>query len=80
MEVSGNTARQKSRVAIDLAVAVHAGIAPGYDAAAGWWRVNDFAFYAFQAAAIMICVTAEGSSKRVPSICGEIAALRGLEL
>lgn len=32
--ISGNAVHQKSRVAIDLAVALHGGIVPGYDAAA----------------------------------------------
>ena len=39
--IRGNTAHNKSRVAIELAVALHGGIVPDYDAVAIWWRVQD---------------------------------------
>jgi hypothetical protein len=78
--ISGNAAHQKSRVAIELAVALHGGIVPDYDAAAIWWRVNDLAFYAFQAAAIMMRIAAERTAEPVASICGELAAPHGMKL
>jgi hypothetical protein len=78
--ISGNTARQKSRVAIELAVALHGGIVPDFDATAIWWRVQDLALYAFQAAPIMIRIAAERTAQPVTSICGELAALRAMQL
>jgi hypothetical protein len=78
--ISGNTAHQKSRVAIELMVALHGGRVPDYDAAARWWRVNDLAFYAFQATAIMIRIAAERTGQPVASICGELAAPHGMKL
>lgn len=56
--LGGNTVRQKTRAAIELAVGVHGGIAADYDAVAGWWRVNDFAFHAFGACVVMVRVAA----------------------
>lgn len=78
--ISGSTAHQKSRVAIELAVALHGRIMPDYDAAAIWWRVNDLAFYAFQAAAIMIRIAAERTAQPVAFFCDELAAPHGLKL
>ncbi len=78
--ISGNTAHQKSRVAIDLAVAAHGGIVPDYVAAASWWRVNDLPFYAFQTATIMIRIAADRTARPIASICAEIAATHRLEL
>ncbi len=78
--IRGNTAHNKSRVAIELAVALHGGIVPDYDAAAIWWQVQDLALYAFQAAAIMIRIEAERTSRPVAAICGELAASHGMKL
>jgi hypothetical protein len=78
--IRGNTAHNKSRVAIELAVALHGGIVPDYDAAAIWWQVQDLALYAFQAAAIMIRIAAERTSRPVAAICGELAASHGMKL
>lgn len=78
--ISGNTAHNKSRVAIELAVALHGGIVPDYDAAAIWWQVQDLEFYAFQAAAIMIRIAAERTGRPGASICGELAASHGMKL
>jgi hypothetical protein len=78
--IRGNTAHNKSRVAIELAVAFHGGIVPDYDAAAIWWQVQDLEFYAFQAAAIMIRIAVERTGRPVASICGELAAPHGMNL
>jgi hypothetical protein len=78
--IRGNTAHNKSRVAIELAVALHGGIVPDYDASALWWQVQDLAFYAFQATAIMIRIAAERTGRPVAAICGELAASHGLRL
>jgi hypothetical protein len=80
MDDQRNAAHQKSRVAIELAVALDGGIVPDYDAAAIWRRVPDLAFYAFQAAAIMIRVAAERTVQPVASICGKLAALHAMKL
>ena len=78
--VSGNTAHQKSRAAIDAAIALHAGIAVDFGAVAGWWQVQDFAFYAFQTAVIMIRLAAATTGRPAESICTEIAARHHLQL
>jgi hypothetical protein len=80
LTISGNTAHQKSRVAIELAVALHGGIVPDYDAAAIWWQVQDLAFYAFQAVAIMIRIAAERTDRSAASICDELAVAHGMKL
>ncbi len=78
--IRGNTAHNKSRVAVELAVALHGGIVPDYDAAAFWWRVQDLDFYAFQAAAIMIRIAAERTGRPAAAICGELASSRRFDL
>jgi hypothetical protein len=78
--ISGNTAHQKSRAAIEASVALHAGVAVDYGAVAGWWQVQDFAFYAFQAAVIMIRLAAATTGRATDSICAEIAAKRQAQL
>ena len=78
--IRGNTSHNKSRVALELAVALHGGIVPDYDAAAIWWQVQDLEFYAIQAAAIMIRIAAERTGRPVASICGERAASHGMKL
>lgn len=72
--LGGNTVRQKTRAAIELAVGVHGGIEPDYDAVAGWWRVDDFAFHAFSACVVMVRVAAERSGKPVEVVCQELSA------
>jgi hypothetical protein len=78
--LGGNTVRQKTRAAIELAVGVQAGIAPNYDAVAGWWRVNDFAFHAFGACVVMVRVAAQRRATSVEVVCQELAASRRLQL
>jgi hypothetical protein len=78
--VSGNTARQKHRAAIQAAVALHAGIVVDYDEVAGWWRVQDFKLHAFEAAVVLIRVAAEHIGQPARSICEEIAVRRGVSL
>ncbi len=73
-------AHNKSRVAIELAVALHAGTVPDYDAAPIWWQVQDLAFHAFQAAVIIVRIATEKTSRPVATICGELAASHGMEL
>src|SRR5207302_3305214 len=58
-EFRGNTARQKRRVALELVVTIHAGIAPDYFEAAGWWRVQDLDRYSLYAAVVAIGLAAE---------------------
>jgi len=72
--VSGNTARQKHRAAINAAIAQHAGIVVDYDETAGWWQVQDYTFHAFKAAVILIRAAADHTGRSVHSICEEIAA------
>jgi hypothetical protein len=76
--LGGNTVRQKTRAAIELAVAVHGGIAPDYDAVAGWWRVNDFASHAFGACVVMVRIAAQRRGTSVDVVCQELAASRDL--
>jgi hypothetical protein len=78
--VSGNTAHQKSRTAIEAAIALHAGIAIDYVEVAGWWQVRDFTFYAFQTAVIMIRLAAATTGQPADTICSEIATRRHLQL
>ena len=52
--VSGNTARQKHRAAIQAAVTLHAGIVIDYDEVAGWWRLQDYTLHTFEAAVVLI--------------------------
>jgi hypothetical protein len=78
--LGGNTARQKTRAAIELAVGVRAGIEPDYDAVAGWWRVNDFAFHAFGACFVMVRVAAQRRDTPVEVVCDTLAARRGLQM
>jgi hypothetical protein len=73
--VSGNTAHQKSRAAIDLAVATHAGIEPDYDSAAGWWRINDLPVHALHTTTIMIRLAAEQTDTLVAATCANIRVL-----
>src|SRR5690606_22991540 len=79
-KISGNTARQKHRAAINAAIAQHAGIIVDYYETAGWWQVQDFTFHAFKAAVIMIRVAADHTGRSVHSICSEIAAQHGAPL
>jgi hypothetical protein len=72
-KVSGNTARQKHRAAINAAIAAHAGIVVDYYETAGWWRVQDFRFHAFDVAVILIRLAADHTDRSVQSICEEIA-------
>ncbi len=78
--ISGNVAHQKSRAAIEAAVALYAGIAVDYGEVAGWWHVQDFTFYAFQTAVIMIRLAAATTGQPAGSICAEIAARRHVQL
>ena len=78
--VSGNTARQKHRAAIQAAVALHAGIVVDYDEVAGWWRLQDYTLHAFEAAVVLIRVAAEHTRQPARSICEEIAARPGVAL
>jgi hypothetical protein len=72
--VSGNTARQKHRAAMQAAIAAHAGIVVDYDEVAWSWQVQDFAMHAFEVAVVLVRVAAEHTGRSVASICGEIAA------
>ncbi|HEY5013022.1 MAG TPA: hypothetical protein VIK61_09990 [Acidimicrobiia bacterium] len=79
-QASGNTAKQKHRAALQAAIALHAGVVVDYWEVAGWWRVQDFTFHAFEAAVVLIRVAAEQSGRSVASVCEEIAARRGVDL
>jgi hypothetical protein len=78
--LGGNTIRQKTRAAIELAVGLHGGILPDYDAVAGWWRVNDFAFHAFGACVVMVRVAAQRRGTSVDVVCQDLATGRDLRL
>jgi hypothetical protein len=78
--ISGNTARQKHRAAIQAAVALHAGIIVDYGEVAGWWQLQDYTFHAFEAAVVLIRVAAEHTRRPARSICEEIAARLGVSL
>jgi len=78
--ISGNTARQKHRAAIQAAVALHAGIVIDYDEVAGWWQLQDYTFHAFGAAVVLIRVATEHTRQPARSICEEIAVRRGVAL
>ena len=72
--VTGNTARQKHRAALQAAVATHGGIAVDYDEVAGWWQHQDFTLHAFEAAVVLIRLAAEHTGRSLLSVCDEIAA------
>ena len=78
--ISGNTARQKHRAAIQTAIALHAGILVDYDEVAGWWHVQDYTRHAFEAAVLLIRVAAEHTQRSSASICEEIATRCGASL
>lgn len=78
--VSGNTARQKHRAAIQAAVSLHAGIVIDYDEVAGWWQLQDYTLHAFEAAVVLIRVAAEHTRQPARSICEEIVARRSVSL
>jgi hypothetical protein len=78
--VSGNTAHQKHRAALQAAVAVHAGIVVDYDEVAGWWRLQDYAEHAFAVAVVLIRVAAEHTERTVASVCEELARGRDVTL
>ena len=75
--VSGNTARQKHRAAIQAAIGLHGGIIVDYEETAGWWQVQDYAFHAFDAAVVLIRVAADHTGRSMGSVCEEIAARCG---
>jgi hypothetical protein len=56
-------------VALQAAIALHAGIVVDYWEVAGWWQVADFTFHAFEAAVVLIRVV----YKR-PAPCAETGA------
>jgi hypothetical protein len=76
--VSGNTAHQKSRAALQAAVALHGGIMPNYDEIAGWWQVADFDAWAFRACVVLVRVAAERTGQPVAAVCAQIASARDL--
>jgi hypothetical protein len=71
--ISGNTAHQKYRAALQAAIAIHAGIAVDYDELAGWWRLQDYTRHAFAVAVVLIRLAAEQTQRTVTSICEELA-------
>jgi hypothetical protein len=78
--ISGNTAHQKYRAALQAAIALHAGIAVDYDELAGWWRLQDYTRHAFAASVVLIRVAAEQSQRTVRSVCEELAERRNVAL
>jgi len=72
--ISGNTARQKPRAAIQAAVALHAGIIVDYEEVAGWWQAQDHDVHAFEAVVVLVRVAADHTRRSVGSICEEIAS------
>ena len=79
-KISGNTAHQKSRAALQAAIALHGGIVPDYDEIAGWWRLNDFDAWAFMACVVLVRAAAERTGQPVDSVCAQIAAARNLRM
>ena len=77
---SAATPQTRVASAVELAVALHGGIVPDYDAAAFWWQVQDLDFYAFQAAAIMIRIAVERTGRPPVAICGELVSSRGFDV
>ena len=75
--ISGNTARQKHRAALQAAIGLHGGIVVDYEEAAGWWQVQDYTFHAFDAAVMLIRVAADHTGRSVRSVCEEFAARCG---
>jgi hypothetical protein len=70
--ISGNTAHQKHRAAMQAAIAAHAGIVVDYDEIAGWWQAQDFAVHALEAVLVLVRVAADHTDRAVASICEEI--------
>jgi hypothetical protein len=78
--ISGNTAHQKYRAAVQAAIAPHAGIDVDYYEVAGWWNVQDYTRHAFAAAVVLIRVAADRTGRSVASICNDVAARLGTTL
>jgi hypothetical protein len=74
--VSGNTAHQKHRAAMQAVIAEHAGIVVDYDEIAGWWQVQDYASHALDAAVVIVRAAADHCDRSVTSLCAEIAERR----
>jgi hypothetical protein len=78
--ISGNTAHQKFRTALQAAIALHAGIIVDYDEIAGWWQRQDYPRYAFVVTVLLIRVAAEQTGRTVASVCEELARERHVSL
>ena len=76
--ISGNSARQKHRAALQAAIALHAGIIVDYDEVAGWWQLQDYTRHAFAAVVVLIRVAAEQTQRTVTSVCEELADRRNV--
>ena len=76
----GKTGRQKHRAAMNAAISAHAGVVVNYDEIAGWWRVQDFTFHAFETAVVLIRVAAQHTGRSITSVCDEIANRLGVKL
>jgi hypothetical protein len=75
--ISGNTARQKHRAAIQAAVAMHAGVVVDYDEIAGWRQVQDFTVRAFEAFVVLVRVAVEESDQSLEAVCSQVAGRLG---
>jgi hypothetical protein len=77
-EFRGNTAHQKMRAALNLVVALHAGVVPDYFGVAGWWQQQDLSWFAFMTLVLTARVAAERTGRSVAEVCSELAAARGI--
>jgi hypothetical protein len=73
-EFRGNTAKQKRRVALELVIAIHAGIEPDYYEAAGWWRVQDLVSYTRYAVLALVGLAAERTGSTVAEVSRHLDA------
>jgi hypothetical protein len=76
-QFSGNTEHQKSWAALRAVGMTYAGVRPdlGYDV--GWWKVNDFWYFAALSFVIYVRAAADHGQVPVAEICGRIAAKPG---
>ena len=66
------------RAALNLAVGVHAGVAPDYFGVAGWWQQQDLSWFAFMTLVLMVRIAAERTGRPVAGVCSELGAARGV--
>lgn len=58
----------------------YAGVSPDYGGETGWWRVQDLAWYSFDALLMMIRIAGERTERSIGELCRELASARGISI